>query len=313
MKGIEQARKFYTEVGKKMIADEFGDYQNRIAVGFAGHGSECFGFDDEVSCDHDFEVGFCMWLTREDEEKIGFKLLRAYDRLKEEYALQNGLKNSRQSTAGASAQGVYTIDDFYRRYTGCDGAPRTWQDWLYTDSLFFAEATNGEVFRDDLGEFSNIRNKILQGMPEDVRAKKIGSLAVNMAQTGQYNYDRCLKHGEDGAAMLALCEFVKGACAMAFLLEKKHMPYYKWAFKAMRTLNKFGEFASPLEFLITADNDENGKKVKREIVEDVCGAFAKEINEQFDLGVEGRYLEPFGYAIQKRIKNAEIRNLHVIL
>lgn len=39
----------------------------------------------------------------------------------------------------------------------------------------------------------------------------------------------------------------------------------------------------------------------------------KEINEQFDLGVEGRYLEPFGYAIQKRIKNAEIRNLHVIL
>lgn len=313
MKGIEQARKFYTEVGIKMIADEFGDYQNRIAVGLAGHGSECFGFDDEVSCDHDFEVGFCMWLTREDEEKIGFKLLRAYDKLKEEYALKNGFSASRQSTAGASAQGVYTIDDFYRRYTGCDGAPRTWQDWLYTDSLFFAEATNGEVFRDDLGEFSKIRNQILKGMPEDVRAKKIGSLAVNMAQTGQYNYARCLKHGEDGAAMLALCEFVKGACAMAFLLEKKHMPYYKWAFKAMRTLNKFGELVSPLEFLLTADNDENGKKVKREIVEDVCCAFAKEINEQFDLGVEGRYLEPFGYAIQKRIKNAEIRNLHVIL
>ena len=39
MKGIEQARKFYTEVGIKMIADEFGDYQNRIAVGLVGHGS----------------------------------------------------------------------------------------------------------------------------------------------------------------------------------------------------------------------------------------------------------------------------------
>ena len=37
MKGIEQARKFYTEVGIKMIADEFGDYQNRIAVGRVGH------------------------------------------------------------------------------------------------------------------------------------------------------------------------------------------------------------------------------------------------------------------------------------
>ncbi len=313
MKGIEQAKKFYNEVGKKMIADKFGDYQNRIAVGLVGHGSECFGFDDDVSQDHDFEVGFCMWLTKEDEEKIGFKLMRAYDKLKEEYALQNGFATSRQSAAGASAQGVCVIDDFYRRYTGTDGAPKGWQDWLYTDSLFFAEATNGEVFRDDLGEFSKIRNQILQGMPDDVRAKKIGSLAISMAQTGQYNYARCLKHGEDGAAMLALCEFVKSACQTAFLLEKKHMPYYKWAFKAMRTLDKFGEFASPLEFLLTADNDEKGKKVKREIVEDVCGAFAKEINEQFELGVEGVYLEPFGYAIQKRIKNAEIRNLHVIL
>ncbi len=313
MKGIEQAKKFYNEVGKKMIADKFGDYQNRIAVGLVGHGSECFGFDDDVSQDHDFEVEFCMWLTKEDEEKIGFKLMRAYDKLKEEYALQNGFATSRQSAAGASAQGVCVIDDFYRRYTGTDGAPKGWQDWLYTDSLFFAEATNGEVFRDDLGEFSKIRNEILQGMPEDVRAKKIGSLAISMAQTGQYNYARCLKHGEDGAAMLALCEFVKSACQTAFLLEKKHMPYYKWAFKAMRTLDKFGEFASPLEFLLTADNDEKGKKVKREIVEDVCGAFAKEINEQFELGVEGVYLEPFGYAIQKRIKNAEIRNLHVIL
>lgn len=120
MKGIEQARKFYTEVGIKMIADEFGDYQNRIAVGLVGHGSECFGFDDEVSRDHDFEVGFCMWLTKEDEEKIGFKLMRAYDKLKEEYCLKNGFGKPRQSAGGASAQGVYRIDDFYRRYTGCD-------------------------------------------------------------------------------------------------------------------------------------------------------------------------------------------------
>ena len=313
MKGIEQARKFYTEVGIKMIADEFGDYQNRIAVGLVGHGSECFGFDDEVSRDHDFEVGFCMWLTKEDEEKIGFKLMRAYDKLKEEYCLKNGFGKPRQSAGGASAQGVYRIDDFYRRYTGCDGAPQTLQDWLYTSSVFFAEATNGEVFRDDLGEFTKIRNEILHGMPEDVRAKKIGSCALKAAQSGQYNYARCIKHGEDGAAMLALCEFVKNACELAFLLEKKHMPYYKWAFRQMRTLDKFAELSMPLEFLLTADNDEKGKELKREIVEDACGAFAKEINEQFDLGVEGRYLEPFGYAIQKLIKNAEIRNLHVIL
>ena len=150
-------------------------------------------------------------------------------------------------------------------------------------------------------------------MPEDVRIKKIGSCALRAAQSGQYNYARCIKHGEDGAAMLALGEFVKSACELAFLLEKRHMPYYKWAIIQMRSLVKFGSFADTLEFLLTADNDESGKRVKREIVEDVCGAFAKEINEQFELKIEGNYLEPFGYAIQKRIKNADIRNLHVIL
>ena len=102
MKGIEQARKFYTEVGIKMIADEFGDYQNRIAVGLVGHGSECFGFDDEVSRDHDFEVGFCMWLTKEDEEKIGFKLMRAQRRILPEKRIRQASPKRRRSKRAGS-------------------------------------------------------------------------------------------------------------------------------------------------------------------------------------------------------------------
>lgn len=313
MKGLKASKKFYEEAGADMIRRLFGDYENRIAVGLVGHGSECFGFDDETSCDHDFETGFCIWLTKSDEEKIGFALMRAYDKIREEYALKNGIEMARNSVGGSSFRGVFTIDEFYRRYTGTDGTPTTWQDWLYTDSFYFAEATNGEVFRDDLGDFTKIRNEILHGMPEDVRIKKIASFAMKAAQSGQYNYARCLKHGEDGAAMLALCEFVKSACEIAFMLEKQHMPYYKWALRKMRTLEKFGSLATPLEFLLVSDNDDAGKKVKRDIVEDVCGALAKEICAQFDLNIEGNYLEPFAYALQKRIKNADIRNLHIIL
>ena len=308
MKGLEEARKFYEEAGAEMISRNFGDFENRIAVGLVGHGSECFGFDDQTSRDHDFETGFCLWLTKEDEEKIGFRLMRAYDKLVKSV---NGERADRVVENGF--QGVFVTGDFYRRYTGCDGAPKTWQDWLYTNSAYFAEATNGEVFRDDLGEFTKIRNEILHGMPEDVRIKKIGSCALKAAQSGQYNYARCLAHGEEGAAMLALFEFVTNAIELAFLLNRKHCPYYKWALRSMDGLDKFAELKQPLEYLLTADNDKAGQSVKKAIVEDISLALANEINAQFDLGVKGGFLEPYAYAIQKRIKNSDIRNLHIVL
>lgn len=308
MKGLGEARKFYEEAGAEMISRNFGDFENRIAVGLVGHGSECFGFDDQTSRDHDFETGFCIWLTKDDEEKIGFRLMRAYDKLVKSV---NGERADRVVENGF--QGVFVTGDFYRRYTGCDGAPKTWQDWLYTNSAYFAEATNGEVFRDDLGEFTKIRNEILHGMPEDVRIKKIGSCSLKAAQSGQYNYARCLAHGEEGAAMLALFEFVTNAIELAFLLNRKHCPYYKWALRSMDGLDKFAELKQPLEFLLTADNDKAGQSVKKAIVEDISLALANEINAQFDLGVEGGFLEPYAYAIQKRIKNSDIRNLHIVL
>lgn len=136
---------------------------------------------------------------------------------------------------------------------------------------------------------------------------------MKAAQSGQYNYARCLAHGEEDAAMLALFEFVTNAIELAFLLNRKHCPYYKWALRSMDGLDKFAELKQPLEYLLTADNDKAGQSVKKAIVEDISLALANEINAQFDLGVEGGFLEPYAYAIQKRIKNSDIRNLHIVL
>ena len=64
MKGLELAKAYYEEYGRPMIQEKFPKYAERIAVGLAGEGSECFGYDDELSRDHDFEAGFCLWQTR---------------------------------------------------------------------------------------------------------------------------------------------------------------------------------------------------------------------------------------------------------
>ena len=43
---FESSRIFYREKVAGMIHDKFAEYEGRIAVGIAGEGSDCFGYDD---------------------------------------------------------------------------------------------------------------------------------------------------------------------------------------------------------------------------------------------------------------------------
>ena len=308
MQGIEISRAFYEEYGKPMIESEFSQYKDRLAIGLVGHGSECFGFDDEVSRDHDFEPAFCIWLTDEDEKEFGFRLFRAYQRLPREFC---GTKLKEKSLLGGDTKGVMTISDFYRRYTGRSGPPESDLDWLYTPSHYLAEATNGEVFFDALGEFTRIRSEIKNGMPEDVRLKKIASCAFYMAQTGQYNLKRCLTHGERGASRLALSDFVRNAIELTFLLNHAHMPYYKWAFRSMRLLKILGDRAELLEELIDVHNIDD-KKINDD-VELFCSEIILQLKAQGLSDSTSDYLENHAYCVNERIKNSRLRNMSVAL
>ena len=74
MKGLELAETYYKEIGEPWLEREFPEYKKRICAGLVGAGSECFGFDDEYSRDHEFGPSFCLWLTKEDYQIIGKKM-----------------------------------------------------------------------------------------------------------------------------------------------------------------------------------------------------------------------------------------------
>ena len=308
MKGIELAREFYEEYGKPMIERDFSRYADRIAVGLVGRGSECLGFDDDVSTDHDFAPGFCIWITEEDEREFGFKLFRSYSTLPKEY---KGFKLKDKSNCDFSGRGVMTIREFFTNYTGKAEGPETLSDWLYTPSYYLAEATNGEVFCDKLGEFTRIREKIKNGMPEDVRMKKIASAVFLMAQSGQYNYSRCLHHRETGAARLALSEFVKNSIEVSFLLNKKHMPYYKWSFKAMKELEIFGDRASFLEKMLDTPNSQSSNIINE--IEAFCAAVVSEMRLQNLTDIDDDYLEHHAYRVNENIVDHRLRNSSIII
>ena len=76
MKGLQLSKEYFETYGKPMLENEFSHLLPYLAAGLFGEGSECFGFDDEVSTDHDFEPGFCIFLPGEDvvDRQEAFKL-----------------------------------------------------------------------------------------------------------------------------------------------------------------------------------------------------------------------------------------------
>ena len=303
MKGLELAKAYYEEYGRPMIREKFPDYEGRIAVGLAGEGSECFGYDDEISRDHDFEAGFCLWITEQDGEAIGFPLFRAYGKLPDEYM---GIRKEKTSLFGGNRRGVMEISEFYSRMIGCPGVPESWEQWLAIPEYALAQAVNGQVFRDDLGEFSRIRNELVRGYPEDVRKKKIAARAALMAQAGQYNYSRCRRRGEYGAAALAAVEFAKAAISMVFLLNNRYTPYYKWMLRAMGELPVLGDLRPAMELLLAGGDDQSRR------IEEICGRVVRELQRQGLTGGNWEYLEPHALAVTETIRDGAVRNLHLM-
>ncbi|MGN1121681.1 MAG: DUF4037 domain-containing protein, partial [Eubacteriales bacterium] len=213
MKGLELAAQYFEEYGRALIETEFAPYADRIAAGLVGQGSERYGFDDVVSRDHDYCAGFCLWISSEDDALFGFALEKAYRRLASEFS---GVSTREKERGGSSRYGVITFDAFFEPLVGPRYAALTPEDYLYTPSHYLADASNGTVFYDRGGTFTGIYESIRDGMPEDVRLKKLAAALAGMAQSGQYNYARTLSHGEQGAAVLALDEFVRCAAAAIF-------------------------------------------------------------------------------------------------
>lgn len=309
MKGIEISKAYFEEYGRPMLEKDFSDILPYLCVGMVGSGSDCYGFDDEISRDHDFEPGFCIFIPNEDvvDRRKEFLLERAYAKLPKEFM---GLKRSLVSPVGGRRNGVIRTDEFYTNKIGSADGKLSVLDWLTISENYLFEATNGEIFLDNYGEFSEIRNRIMN-MPEDIRLKKLAGNMLLMAQSGQYNYGRCLSHGETGAAQLAVIEFVNAAMKTVFLLNKKYMPYYKWSFRAMRNLKLFSTFSDSFEYLLTSENDSVTAQTKTDVIEDIASMIIGYlVDNEMTKAICGD-LEKHAYSVNDSISDPNIRNMNI--
>ena len=310
MNGLELSERFYLECGKPMLEEQFPALLPYLAAGLFGSGSECAGFDDELSRDHDFEPGFLILLPGEDvvDRKEAFRLERAYAKLPKEFM---GFRRNQIAPVGGARHGVIRTEEFFSDKVGAADGVLTVSGWLTVPEHALFEATNGRLFFDGYGEVSRIRAG-LERFPEDIRRKKLAGNLLLMAQAGQYNYMRCLRHGETGAAQLAVGEFVNALMRTVFLLNGVYMPYYKWSFRAMRALPKLPLLAETAEYLITTDNGEALAESKYDMIEDAAADIIEELqNQNLTKAICGD-LEKHAYSVNDAIGDGGIRNLHIL-
>jgi len=312
--GLALSEAYFLAVGAPMIEEKFPLHRDRIAAGLVGDGSECYGFDDEISRDHDWGPGFCLWLTDDDYRAIGESLRREIDNLPREFA---GLAARRDSHWGAGRTGVFEIGAFYARFIGFDHVPDTLQEWRAIPEENLAAATNGRVFTDPAGEFSAFRQRLIEFYPEDVRLKKIAARCMAMAQSGQYNYHRCLRRGEYVAARLAEARFISDAISIIFLLNRQYKPFYKWMHRALKPLPVLGQTMHRLLDELAAEDGfempEDAQARKIRLIEEACRLVIAELKRQGLSDAAGDFLLDHGPRVQAGIQDDRLRAMDVWL
>ena len=308
--GIELARAYWEQFGEPMLREQFPELLPHVAAGLFGSGSECFGYDDDISRDHDFEPGFMLLLPGEDavDRRAAFLLERAYSKLPKEFM---GLSRGALQPVGGPRHGVIRAADFFMEKTGSADGVLTVGQWLSMPEYALAEAVNGEIFFDGPGDVTTVRERLAR-YPRDIRLKKLAGHLLLMGQAGQYNYPRCLKHGESGAAQLAAIEFARHAMSAVFLLNDAYQPYYKWAFRAMRSLPRLSLLAELVEYLITTDNDAELAAAKADVIEGMAADVIAELRAQGVTRADCGDLEKHAYSVNDAVEDAQIRNLHVL-
>lgn len=309
MLGLQLAERYYNFYGREMIHNKFPDYEERIAVGLVGEGSDCFQFDDEISQDHDWGPAFCIWLNQFDYEQIGMLLQKEYEKLPKDFA---GIPPRKSSIRSINRTGVHEINNFYKKFTGLDEPPSTWLEWLRLPEKNLAACTNGKVFRDDFGEFTFYRERLLEFYPEEVRLKKISIQCFVIGREGQYNIPRCLKRNSFVAAHYATSKFIEAAISLIYLLNYRYMPFYKWMHVGLISLPILGtKIYQLIQNLVVSNNFANTKNNlndKLELVNIICGSIVEELRKQQLSESKSNYFIDHSEIIKSKIENEELRD-----
>lgn len=286
IRGLALCRAYYEDCCKPMLEEKFPAYVDKIAVGLVGEGSDCYGYDDEYSRDHDWGPSLLLWVNDAVYEETGEALEKAYRELPQEF---RGFVY-KKSMQAAGRRGVWKIDDFYRGLLGAENCPQDsaedaaasggetetpkWSTetirWENIPDHRLAAAVNGAVFVDKSGEFTQIRTLLQEGCPKRLWYLKIAETAAKFSQSGQYNYARMRKRGDKVTAQLMLGEAVKEVLKLLYYIEGEYPPHDKWLMRGLQDKAEYAQVLALVETLMVSDATRDKSKELEQLGEQLA-------------------------------------------
>ncbi len=268
MKGLQLSKVFYEELGAPLLAAHFPSYMPRLAVGLAGRGSQCLGYDDTTSHDHGWGPQFLVFMTEEDFAEVGSEVTQRLATLPQDY---QGFANKHRPTMAVS------IPAWFQTCLDNQPIPSTPTEWLPLNENRLLEATNGAIWYDSHGDVTRVR-RYLSYYPDDVWRSRLAQKLWQVTDSGVYNFVRAVRRDHTVTASLALSRFVQEALEFCFLLNRRYAPYFKWLYRGFEELPHLSHDLQPeiLGLISSASLLD-----KQDAMYRICALLRTEVHRQF--------------------------------
>ena len=236
--GLELSRLFYEEAVGPILAANFPDL--KYAAALIGYGSEVLGFDTPMSRDHAWGPRLLLFLREADDpllvqginESLRHNLpytFRGYPTNWLENPTEPGVRIMQAIDSGPVNHFVWltTVSSFFQDYLAINpyGEPSV-LDWLTMPEQKLRAVTAGEVFFDNVGDLTLVRQKLAY-YPPDVWRLLLAAQWTRLDQEAPF-MGRCGDVGDELGSQVVAARLVRDIMRLCFLIERQYAPYIKW-------------------------------------------------------------------------------------
>jgi hypothetical protein len=272
VKGLELCRRYFQEVGLPALRQHFPDDVDRVACGLIGPGSDVFGFDDDISRDHNWGPRFWVVLSAPDYARVGEEMQsRLLAELPESYEGHS----IREYPAGKGATRVRVLDtqELCQSSLGYPEVPADDVAWLGIAEHKLFELHAGEVWHDPAHLLGDLRERTAY-FPEMVWRKRMAFWWEGLFFAD--NFVRSAARGDRVAEQLYLAWALFCLLRLTFMLNRQYAPYRKWLHRAFLELPLLGAEIDPL---LTTMMERNSVAEKRDAFRGALEVLGRATNE----------------------------------